>query len=430
MTKTEDIIIRQPEIREEGGWRRVSVPIQHDGRTSRVQFWVSDGPISTDGNSFLALTLVPAMRRGCDLRVEAEASRRLLTSLPTLQDILCEWYPDLTAVRVSASGEQPIEKRPTAGVACFFSGGVDSFYSVLKHRHEITKLIYLQGFDIGLEHTAMRTQVDPHVRQAASELGIPLIEVKTDFHTSFSNHFAGESWARWWGEYYHGSVLACVALLLGRQFERVYIPSSHTYAELMPWGSHPLTDPLWSTETTEIVHDGCEATRVEKVRAIAASDTVLRHLHVCGGNKEAAFNCGKCEKCLRTMVNLYLAGALDRCEVLPKALDESLLAMISIPNASTRAFIEENLGALERDQAADEGITRALRACLDREAAAGNTDIRKLQQRLADQNRELASLRATVRGYESGKVMRLMLLMGNARQKLAGSKPQAMAVFD
>ena len=38
-----------------------------------------------------------------------------------------------------------------------------------------------------------------------------------------------------------------------------------TYAHLGPLGSHPLLDPLWSSEDVELVHDGCEATRLDKL---------------------------------------------------------------------------------------------------------------------------------------------------------------------
>jgi len=34
-----------------------------------------------------------------------------------------------------------------AGAEAFFSGGVDSFYTFLKHRHEITDLAVVHGFD-------------------------------------------------------------------------------------------------------------------------------------------------------------------------------------------------------------------------------------------------------------------------------------------
>jgi hypothetical protein len=67
---------------------------------------------------------------------------------------------------------------------------------------------------------------------------------------------------------YHGAALAAVALLFQDRLGKILIPPTYSYADLLPWGSHPLLDPLWSTEQTTIEHEGCEATRVEKAAYI------------------------------------------------------------------------------------------------------------------------------------------------------------------
>jgi hypothetical protein len=95
------------------------------------------------------------------------------------------------------------------------------------------------------------------MRQVADEFRKYLIEVETNLR-AFTD-------ARVESKYYHGAGLASVALFLSSRFRKVYIPSTQSYFALSPMGSHPLPDPLWSTEETEIVHDGCEATRVDKV---------------------------------------------------------------------------------------------------------------------------------------------------------------------
>ena len=102
----------------------------------------------------------------------------------------------------------------------------------------------------------------------------------------------------------HGAVLASIALLLSPQLKKVYIPSSYPYSNLNPCGSHVLLDPLWSTEDLEIVHDGCEATRVEKAALVAQSEIALRNLRVCLFKPEDGLNCEQCEKCLRSMAAL------------------------------------------------------------------------------------------------------------------------------
>ncbi len=105
---------------------------------------------------------------------------------------------------------------------------------------------------------------------------------------------------------FHGALLASVSLLLG--FERNFIAASHTYDDLEPWGSHALLDPLWSTENCEIVYDGGEARRIDKVREIVRRPKLLACLRVCA-NDARGQNCGVCEKCIRTMTELRLVGA-------------------------------------------------------------------------------------------------------------------------
>lgn len=95
----------------------------------------------------------------------------------------------------------------------------------------------------------------------------------------------------------HGSCLTATALALG--FRAVYIPSSHPYSEMFAWGSHPVTDRLWSNGCTELIHDGAGYHRTEKIAEMAANRRILDNLIVCWNKPNE--NCGTCGKCLRTM---------------------------------------------------------------------------------------------------------------------------------
>ena len=124
-----------------------------------------------------------------------------------------------------------------------------------------------------------------------------------------------------WGYHYHGSCLAAVAMLLSGSLRKMFIASSGCYDRLVPWGSTYTLDPLWNTAHMELDHDGSEYDRLGKVRALANDDLALRYMRVCYQNPEQGTNCGRCEKCLRTMVALRLCGALERCEVFNEPLD-------------------------------------------------------------------------------------------------------------
>jgi hypothetical protein len=185
-----------------------------------------------------------------------------------------------------------------------------------------------------------------------------VIEVETNLRTFLDRYAA-------WARLAHGSAMASVGLLLLPFFRRLYVASTHTYADLFPWGSHPMLDPLWSTEGLEFVHDGCEASRVDKTRLIAQSETALRFLRVCWRNPDGAYNCGQCEKCVRTMVNLHAVGALDRCRSFDRSLDIRDVRRILALTDNTRSFVLENLDALG-DGPRDRPLRNALRTVLNR----------------------------------------------------------------
>ena len=294
----------------------VSVTLSGPDWRAPIRFRSTDIKLSLNGDALTAMALIAGMKSGEALDLPLPISPRLQGSLRTLQDILTSWYPDLHRISVKAREQQAAEPSPTGeGVACFFSGGVDSFYSVLKHKPLLTHLIFVHGLDVALTDASLHNEVTQHLRRAAQALELPLIEVRTNLR-----QFSDARELRW-GELYHGAALATVSLLLQADFRRVIVAASNAYSDLHPWGSHPLLDGLWSTERTEIRHDGSELDRAEKIARICQSEIALRHLRVCWENRSDRYNCGECSKCLLTIATLSMAGALQRCQTLPDELD-------------------------------------------------------------------------------------------------------------
>ncbi len=315
---------------------------------------VSNGPVASGAEPFLAGALPVAMALGRPLRVDGPVSAQLLTNLHSIQAIYRSWNPGWRVIPVSAQPTR-LDAAPGNGAACFFSGGVDSFYTLLEHLDEIDALVFIHGFDIPLGSMSLRATVSAALREVARMFGKSLIEVETNLKEWLIRD------TRW--EYSHGALLAGVALLLSPQFSRIYIAASDSYgtAAMVPWGSHPLLDPLWSTERTTVVHDGADSTRLDKVAAIAGSDVALRWLRVCWENPNGEYNCGRCAKCLRTMVSLRILGALERCRAFDRPLD--LAAVARMPISSDRSYLIQNFEAAEHD-GTDPELVRALRDCV------------------------------------------------------------------
>jgi hypothetical protein len=236
---------------------------------------------------------------------------------------------------------------------------VDSFYTLLKHQQEITDLIFIHGFDFSLDNDALRKKASEMIREIGLHFGKRVIEIETNAEL-FLDVFL-------WSHDSHGAFLASIGYLLLSFFRRIYVPASHTYANAAFYllGSHPSLDPLWSTEALEFVHDGCEAARIDKVALIAKSDVALNFLRVCFEGPNRPRNCGRCEKCIRTMINLHIVGALDRCTTFENQLDPKYIEKMMIYNYGGRLFIRENLKALE-NRPEDRKLYNALRKALRR----------------------------------------------------------------
>lgn len=253
-------------------------------------------PVSLRGDAFLAAALQPAMRAGEKLVIDgAPVSPRLLAGVERFQDIHHCWDPAFRKIAIEAEVEP--DRDAIVEVGSFFSGGIDGCYTFLKHEDEIRHLVFIKGVDIRIDNDALFGEALATNRRIAAAYGKNLLPVETNIR-SFC-HPRGAVWT-----IYTGAGLASVGLAL--RLSRIYIASSHTYSELHPLGSHPLTDHLWSTEAAEFIHDGAEARRCDKLRRLAESAPALEGLRVCW--QDAGFNCGRCEKCLRTMIALRLLG--------------------------------------------------------------------------------------------------------------------------
>jgi len=280
-------------------------------------------------DAFVVAATIPAMASGLPLEIQGNlpVSRRLLASLDTAQYVLHDWLPQLQRVPILATPRR--NPRTTgSGVSSFFSGGVDSSYTFLEHQSVITDPVLIHGMadtTLGNPHFP---EIERRMAETVAGFGKRLVVVRSNAREFIRNWGIGMS-------LYHGSMLASIALLLGSS--RVYVPSSERYDNLYPWGSHPLLDPHWSTESCEIVHHGCELNRIDKLKRVAESPALLDALRVCNG--DSPFNCGRCEKCLRSMVVLEILGARTK-SLPPLSLDS--LRHFSLSNARVAGYAQTN----------------------------------------------------------------------------------------
>ncbi len=353
--KQKEVIAAKPIVRNDGNTTTVSFSVQANGKSYDIWFRTQNLPDGDYSNVALAAALLPAMKMNLPLRLEGAVSPKLLEGVSKIKEVFNTWDESYNPVEIIPETIAPAKIEAERGVASFFSGGVDSFYTLLKNQTEITHIILIHGFDYKPDFPG-RTEVVRNIRQIANALGKSLIEIDTNVREF------GDDYVNWL--FYFGSVLASVALLLSTKFKKIFMPAADSYKSLSPCGSHILFDHLWAVEGLAIFHDGAEATRVKKMSRIVQNDVALSFLRVCWENKEGARNCGKCEKCLRTMLNLFVCGALGKCKTFDRPLDLGRVARIDGSRKSIRSFLMENLEAAKEGNV-DKELIQALQGSLD-----------------------------------------------------------------
>ena len=289
------------------------------GAREPMQLWYRfdglDGPLEATADPFIVAMLPSCMYNMEPCRIDGEASQSLVANLRRAQDVLSSWYEFLSPIPIDLPHRAaPAPEVPSSGVACCFSGDVDSWYSLLKHQPRATHLLLVRGFDIGLEDDARWNAVREDAATVAGRLGKRLITCETNLRdvadrgkAVWGQPFPGD----FWGQCLQGAAMASCALSLQRTVGEVIVPAQHEFRTLKPWGSSPRLDHHWSNGAVAVRHDGCEADRLDKVRHLASVDLALQTLRVC--HRDAAHaNCGRCETCVRTMLQLHLCGALGR----------------------------------------------------------------------------------------------------------------------
>jgi hypothetical protein len=321
--------------------------------------------LSTTADAPAAAMLLAAMRLRMPLRVEGVLSRKMVGGAHQFMEIVHRWAPPYRPVPILADEVQASE----AGgheIASFFSCGVDSFSTVLRHASpdvppdtRLSTLLFIHDFNTQ-PGSGMDARIRDNAAAAARKLGLDLICITTNIKEVVRQI------CDW--RYHHGQVLTSSVLGLSRGLRRAYIPATYSDDTMEPHGSHPLLDPLWSTETLDIVHDGNHLTRTEKVVAdISRSPIALAHLQVCNVPGEGQYNCGVCRKCLRTKVNLKLAGVLEQCKTLDATIDYKAVRRIMILGPAVFRHAQADLDVAVA-QGADPRLIEAIRYSLSRSA--------------------------------------------------------------
>jgi hypothetical protein len=274
--------------------------------------------VTDRADGFATSLLVCAMNIGEPVTVRGTMSPRLLYGFNELQAAMELREPkDHRRVEIrcdkleaeSANSVQP-------GVVTTFSGGADGFYTLWKHLpssepltdFQVTHALFIHGLDIPPSDTATCRAIIERYSALAKRLQVEFVTAVTNVR-SFRRLPRGIDFLT---GYSLGQAPAGAVQVLGRGFRRYLSPSNYNYTQRGTGSSHHSTDYLYSTETLEVLYHGGGLLRFGKLAALSEWEETYSNLRVCRGRYHGFRNCGKCPKCVSTMLQLELLGRLDR----------------------------------------------------------------------------------------------------------------------
>lgn len=274
-------------------------------------------------HAFLIACSIPAMHNGeRRISIDAEVCPELREGLMVAMGWLSHWFqPERSKIVVETKQSSSIRSpRTSERAGIFFSGGIDSFSSLcsnhlhfpVDHPWRIKDGILVYGLE--LDEIAAFDCVVSSLSSVAENIGITFIPIHTNVYLRYRDEDAADNF-RFWNDKFMGAALASVAHALAKRFTVVSIASARHLSDQVPHGSHPLVDTNYSSSDLRIRHDGLTLSRLARTKLVAERGELLENIRVCNQYKlyqPGRLNCGKCEKCVRTMLALLVLGVLNK----------------------------------------------------------------------------------------------------------------------
>lgn len=266
-------------------------------------------------DAFVVALLLYAMRNQHDIHFSAPLSERLFYQLEFhLIDFLFRIFSNKGFYRTKLFGPTTSVRLSSKGfVGTGISCGVDSLTSFLRQsdqRLRSLKLTHLCLFDTGShgrstdeQYRSMKSKRTALASTFSAELGYPLILCESNVHDVLPDPYG----------FTHLFYNTSVVLALQNLFSTYYYASGSTVYDFLfstedPAFYQPYLMQLLSTETTTFYMSESTMSRYDKIKFLSDSPVAKKYLNVCN----ASFvNCGRCNKCVRTLLTLDFLGCLN-----------------------------------------------------------------------------------------------------------------------
>ncbi len=268
--------------------------------------------LTTHDDPLLILAIYPIMEQGGECRIHAEVDRVLLENLTEFMRIWRLWCPG-ACLFPTLTADALLDRESSASRAeaiCAFSGGVDAAFTLCTHVSghwgplslKVPAAVMIHGADIYLHQQAEFDCAFSHAEAALRPLGVELVPLRTNFREYAHN----------WSLSHYSVVVAALSLFGGRFCRGLmgsdFIASTELISASLPYGMNYVTDHLFNSSTFTSRPVGCDSSRTERCEFISHFPSIMEHLRVCWQNREGRYNCGICEKCIRTALNFMALG--------------------------------------------------------------------------------------------------------------------------
>lgn len=195
--------------------------------------------------------------------------------------------------------------------AITFSGGVDSYATLIKHINQKPDLVTIWGADIDWENEEGWNEVKHFVEKVGKKFDLNNILIKASVRRFIDNSELGRQYDsiindNWWHAMQHGIGLIgnLIPYMYNNNVGKVYIPSTFKKNTKIICASNAEIVNCLKCAGIKTVYDESIDTRQEKVNTICnykKDKNTNINLRVCYKSKKGV-NCCKCEKCYRTIM--------------------------------------------------------------------------------------------------------------------------------
>lgn len=278
-------------------------------------------------DAFMVAALYPAMYYDENVEIDGDVSHKLYFNITRYVPAVVKAYrPEMHEVKFKVKGYAKA-KQIEHGVGTGFSAGVDSFSTFVDHfvdeKDDAYKISSLFFFNVGSHggggegpRQKFHARYDL-LKNFPREVGLPYIPLDSnlfDFYLPYWEYDAGVF------------CRACAILVLQRCISKYFLSGTDSYGEVMTISfdlknvdlaepADTFLNPMLSTECLDIITDGTQYLRSDKMEAISHYAPTWDYLNVCvdhWANHSTATNCSMCSKCLRTLVAIESLGMLDK----------------------------------------------------------------------------------------------------------------------